>query len=336
MLCSVIGDEAMRFQFLLDDSKLTELEKVKYRQLVYANAAGEESYGMSDSVLMGSLKTLSSLLEKHYGKKVILLIDEYDVPLAKAGEHGYYKEMALLLRNLLQQALKTNDSLYFAVMTGCLRTAKESIFTGLNNPKILSVTTVRFDEYFGFTDDEVKELLTYYGLEQKYEVMKSWYDGYRFGNVDVYCPWDVISYCDELTDDITAEPRDYWINTSGNDVVRRFMEKLGNGLAKRELEALVAGEAVTKEIHEELTYYNLYDSIENIWSVLYMTGYLTCREKPRGKLFQLVIPNMEIRNIFTSQIMERFIEGVEEDKDQLDAFCSALKNGGAAEAEAFR
>ena len=182
---------------------------------------------------MGSLKTLSVLLEKHYARKVIILIDEYDVPLAKAGEHGYYQQMVLLLRNLLQQALKTNESLYFAVLTGCLRVAKESIFTGLNNPKIMSVTTVRFDEYFGFTDEEVKTMLAYYGLEDKYQLIKDWYDGYHFGKADVYCPWDVISYCDELLDNQSAKPRNYWSNTSSNDVVRRFIESVGRWAGKK-------------------------------------------------------------------------------------------------------
>lgn len=209
LFCAVIGNEAMRFQFLLDDNTLSIREREQYKQIIHVDQSGRESFFMSDSVLMGSLKMLSGLLEKHYGQKVILLVDEYDVPLAKAHEHGYYNEMVLLLRNVLQQALKTNDSLYFAVLTGCLRVAKESIFTGLNNLKILSITTVRFDEYFGFTDEEVKQMLEYYGLEKKYETVRDWYDGYRFGNISVYCPWDVISYCDELTDDPSLEPKDY-------------------------------------------------------------------------------------------------------------------------------
>ena len=298
LFCAVIGNEAMRFQFLLDDNTLSIREREQYKQIIHVDQSGRESFFMSDSVLMGSLKMLSGLLEKHYGQKVILLVDEYDVPLAKAHEHGYYNEMVLLLRNVLQQALKTNDSLYFAVLTGCLRVAKESIFTGLNNLKILSITTVRFDEYFGFTDEEVKQMLEYYGLEKKYETVRDWYDGYRFGNISVYCPWDVISYCDELTDDPSLEPKDYWSNTSGNDVVRHFLEKTDSGLTKSEIEALVAGENVAKEIHEELTYNRLYDSIDHIWSVLFMTGYLTYSGKPEGKTYLLKIPNMEIRNIF--------------------------------------
>ncbi len=313
LFCAVIGNEAMRFQFLLDDNTLSIREREQYKQIIHVDQSGRESFFMSDSVLMGSLKMLSGLLEKHYGQKVILLVDEYDVPLAKAHEHGYYNEMVLLLRNVLQQALKTNDSLYFAVLTGCLRVAKESIFTGLNNLKILSITTVRFDEYFGFTDEEVKQMLEYYGLEKKYETVRDWYDGYRFGNISVYCPWDVISYCDELTDDPSLEPKDYWSNTSGNDVVRHFLEKTDSGLTKSEIEALVAGENVAKEIHEELTYNRLYDSIDHIWSVLFMAGYLTYSGKPEGKTYLLKIPNMEIRNIFLEQIMTQFKADVAKD-----------------------
>ncbi len=279
LFCAVIGNEAMRFQFLLDDNTLSIREREQYKQIIHVDQSGRESFFMSDSVLMGSLKMLSGLLEKHYGQKVILLVDEYDVPLTKAHEHGYYNEMVLLLRNVLQQALKTNDSLYFAVLTGCLRVAKESIFTGLNNLKILSITTVRFDEYFGFTDEEVKQMLEYYGLEKKYETVRDWYDGYRFGNISVYCPWDV-------TD---------------------------SGLTKSEIEALVAGENVAKEIHEELTYNRLYDSIDHIWSVLFMAGYLTYSGKPEGKTYLLKIPNMEIRNIFLEQIMTQFKADVAKD-----------------------
>lgn len=230
-----------------------------------------------------SLRTLSDLLYKHYGKKVILLIDEYDVPLSRANDRGYYDQMILLVRGLFEQALKTNDNLYFAVMTGCLRVVRESIFTGLNNLKVLSVTSVKFDEYFGFTDEEVKEMLAYYELTDSYGTVKEWYDGYRFGNVDVYCPWDVINYIDELKDDKTLAPKNYWSNTSSNDVVRHFIEKVGQGLTKREMEALIAGESVEKEIRQELTYDQLYDSVDNIWSVLFTTGYLTQRGKPEGE-----------------------------------------------------
>lgn len=223
MLCSVIGTEAMRFQFLLDSDRLTEKEKSQYNQLTMIDTTNQGSFIMSDSILKGSLKTLSMLLQKHYGTKVIILIDEYDVPLAKANENGYYDQMVTLIRILFEQALKTNDHLQFAVLTGCLRVAKESIFTGLNNPKVLSITSVSFDEYFGFTDEEVKALLEYYGLSDSYSVVKDWYDGYHFGNVDVYCPWDVISYIDERRVDSTLMPKNYWSNTSSNDVVRHFI-----------------------------------------------------------------------------------------------------------------
>ena len=334
VLCSVIAGEALRFYHLLKNSdRLNIVEQRQYDQLVHVDQGNSESFIMPDSVLMGSLKTLSVLLEKHYARKVIILIDEYDVPLAKAGEHGYYQQMVLLLRNLLQQALKTNESLYFAVLTGCLRVAKESIFTGLNNPKIMSVTTVRFDEYFGFTDEEVKTMLAYYGLEDKYQLIKDWYDGYHFGKADVYCPWDVISYCDELLDNQSAKPRNYWSNTSSNDVVRRFIESVGDGLAKSEMEALIAGEAVQKDIHEELTYDNLYSSAENLWSVLFMTGYLTYRGEPGRRRYSLVIPNMEIRDIFKEQIMAMFLEDTARNEKQVKDFCDAVKQGNAPEVE---
>ena len=333
LLCSVIGNEAARFRFLLETDRISELEKELYRQLLVTDPNRQGMYAMPDAVLMGSLKTLSMLLKEYYKTEVIILIDEYDVPLAKASERGYYESMALLIRNLFEQALKTNDSLYFAVMTGCLRVAKESIFTGLNNLKLLSVTSVRFDEYFGFTDEEVRELLRYYGREDRYEAMWEWYDGYRFGNVEVYCPWDVISYCDDLTDDPEAEPRDYWSNTSSNDVIRHFIEKVDHGLTRSEIEALVSGEILTKEIHEDLTYNRLYDSVDHIWSVLFATGYLTQRGKAEGKRYRLAIPNREIRNIFTEQIMTMFKEAVAKDGESLDAFCAALQKGDAREAE---
>lgn len=302
MLCSVIGAEAMRFQFRSESERLTDKEKKQYNQLMMIDESNQESFLMPDAVLKDSLKTLSNLLHRHYGKKVILLIDEYDVPLSKANGKGYYDQMVLLIRGLFEQALKTNDNLYFAVMTGCLRVAKESIFTGLNNLKVLSVTSVRFDEYFGFTDEEVKTMLACYGLTNYYDTVKEWYDGYRFGNVDVYCPWDVINYIDELREDQTLAPKNYWSNTSSNDVVRHFIEKVGQGLAKREIESLIAGESVEKEIHQELTYDQLYDSADNIWSLLFTTGYLTQRGKPEGDLFRLAIPNMEIRKIFTGML----------------------------------
>ena len=334
LLCSVIGNEALRFYELLKSSpKLNEVERRQYEQLVCTDHEQRGSFAMSDSVLMGSLKTLSSLLEKHYEKKVILLIDEYDVPLSKANEQGYYNKMVFLMRNLLQQVLKTNSSLYFAVLTGCLRVAKESIFTGLNNFKIYSITDVRFDEYFGFTDSEVKEMLAYYGQEAKVQTVREWYDGYHFGTLDVYCPWDVISYCDDLIDDKDAAPKNYWINTSGNDVVRHFIEKMGNGVMKGEMEALIDGKEVEKEIHEDLTYHEIYDSVNHLWSMLFMTGYLTKQEPADGDRYKLVIPNLEIRSIFIRQIMAMFKKEVAKDGKLLESFCNALEQGNAAEVE---
>lgn len=326
LLCSVIGVEAMRFETLLMESnQLTATEKACYKQLITVDQNNLERFVMPDSVLMESLKTLSGLLQKHYGKKVIILIDEYDVPLAKANEQGFYDEIIFLIRNLFQQALKTNDSLYFAVLTGCLRVSKESIFTGLNNLKILSITSTRFNEYFGFTDREVREMLTYYGLDFKYDMIKEWYDGYRFGNADVYCPWDVISYCDELTDDPSTEPKDYWSNTSSNDVVKRFL-KMAKTDTRDDIERLIAGEAVVKVINEELTYKELYDKIDHVWSVLFTTGYLTQRDTAKGNIRNLVIPNREIHNIFMTQIRDWMQVKVREDSDKLNTFCNAFRN----------
>ncbi len=325
LVVKVVNEEARRLHFLLDSNRLSPEDKELFSLLLRKE--------MDDETLMFSIRELSELLMKHYGKQVIILIDEYDVPLAKANEQGYYDQMVFLIRNIFEQALKTNENLYFSVLTGCLRVAKESIFTGLNNPKILSITTVRFDEYFGFTDEEVRAMLEYYHFEGKYDAIKEWYDGYRFGNVDVYCPWDVISYCDELMGDPTTIPRDYWSNTSGNDVVRRFIRQADKGVTKREIEMLIAGDTVTKAIKQELTYSNLYDSIDHLWSVLFTTGYLTQRGMADDGRYLLAIPNMEIRNIFKNQIMEMFKEGVEKDGKTLEAFCSALQSGNSAEVE---
>ncbi len=321
----VINEEARRMQLLQESSRLSSEDK----ELHLALMARE----MDDETLIFSIRELSELLYKHYGKKTIILIDEYDVPLAKANEQGYYDEMVLLIRSMFEQALKTNEALYFAVLTGCLRVAKESIFTGLNNPKVFSVSTVRFDEYFGFTDSEVREMLGYYGLEEKYGDIKEWYDGYRFGNVDVYCPWDVISYCDELLDDPELLPRDYWSNTSGNEAVRHFIGQMGNGPTKSELEALTAGETVEKEIREDLTDSRLYESSDNLWSVLFATGYLTRRGTVERNRYALAIPNREIRNIFTDQILALFKEGAGRDGERLKAFCAALAEGKPREVE---
>lgn len=321
LLNKVINEECRRLGFLEESQNLTENEKSIFRELLKSNLA--------EDTLVYSLRELTELLEKHYGQKVIVLIDEYDVPLAKANEHGYYDEMTLLIRNLFENALKTNDSLKFAVLTGCLRVAKESIFTGLNNFKVFPITKVMFDECFGFTDAEVKDMLHYYQQDELYNTVKEWYDGYRFGNVDVYCPWDVINYCDEHLDDPSAKPRNYWSNTSGNDIIQHFITDIysGRDTAKAELERLVNGEAIQKEISEELTYKELYTSIENIWSTLFMTGYLTQRGEAEDNRYNLVIPNREIRNIMTEHIMKMFKSDVSKDGAMVDSFCNALSEG---------
>ena len=325
MAVQVIQSEARRFQYLLESERLTAYEKKVFASLLRAD--------MGEDLLCSSLKIMSELLEKHHGCKVILLIDEYDVPLAKAFERGYYDQMVIFIRNMFEYALKTNDSLKFAVLTGCMRISKESIFTGLNNIKVLSVADVQFDEYFGFTDQEVKDMLDYYGFSDRYDEVKEWYDGYQFGNVGVYCPWDVINYCDTLKADPDAQPRNYWLNTSSNEAVRRFIRESDHAATRREIENLVAGEAITKEIHQELTYKDMYDSIDNFWSFLFKTGYLTQRGKPDGDNFRLVIPNVEIRKIFTSQIMELFKESVPKNGEALRNFCQALRNGDAKSVE---
>lgn len=332
MLCATIGNEAMKFQYLMDSTKLTDREKEQYGLLI--KGGDRIPFEMDEVTLTGSLKTLSLLLEKHHGKQTVLLIDEYDVPLSKASEHGYYKEMAMLIRKLFEQVLKTNESLKLAVLTGCMRISKESIFTGLNNFEVLSVADVRFDEYFGFTDQEVRKLLEYYHLSDKYQQVKEWYDGYQFGNVEVYCPWDVMNYCVTLLADPNAEPQNYWINTSSNEVVRRFIRESDNsGTIRREIEGLVAGECIIKELHQELTYEDMYQTVDNIWSVLFTTGYLTQRGRSEGNIFRLAIPNREIRNIFTTQIMQLFRENVKKDGELLNRFCEALENGNTESAE---
>jgi len=325
MAVRVIIDAAAKFYFLLDSEKLNAHDKAEYQKLLDDT--------MNEGMFGSSLKLLSGMLEKHYGTKVILLIDEYDVPLAKSHANGYYDQMISLIRSLLGEALKTNSSLKLAVLTGCLRISKESIFTGLNNLKVRSVTDVRFDEYFGFTDMEVKTLLQYYGYPDSYDVAKKWYDGYHFGNVDVYCPWDVLNYCDSLLDDKEAQPENYWINTSSNDAVKRFIQESANYTTKREIESLIAGEVITKEIHQELTYPEIYQTIDNIWSLLFTTGYLTRRGKAEGRQMKLAIPNLEIRDIFVTQIMEFFRENVREDGDTLNCFCDALQNKDAENVE---
>ena len=319
-LIKTINEEARRLSVLSDSTELDETDHELLTQL--------KKKEMTNDSLVYSIRELTELLEKHYGSKVIVLIDEYDVPLAKANENGYYDEMVLLIRNLFENALKTNNSLKFAVLTGCLRIAKESIFTGLNNFKVYSITDKSFDETFGFTDAEVKELLRYYGQEKYYETVKEWYDGYRFGNVDVYCPWDVINFCSDHLADPGLEPKNYWANTSGNSVISHFIDSVGKPqkLTRMELEQLVNGGIVQKEINSELTYKDLYSSIDNLWSTLFMTGYLTQRGEPSGNRYNLVIPNREIRNIITNHILKMFKENVKDDGKTVSDLCDALLN----------
>lgn len=318
MLWEVIQKEIRRLQYLLQDDRLSKLDRESLISLTAAEA--------SDTVIQKSLSLLTEILSKYYSRKVILLIDEYDVPLDKAFQHGYYEEMVSLIRGLFGQALKTNGFLQFAVLTGCLRVSKESIFTGLNNFKILSVTDIRFDEHFGFTEAEVVRLLEDYGLEDSLQGIKEWYDGYRFGNVDIYCPWDVISYVDRLSADPQAEPEAFWINTSGNDLVKRFIDK-ADKTTQNEIERLIAGEAIEKAIRLDLTYDELDASIENLWSVLFTTGYLTQTGRAVKGIYKLVIPNREVREVFVLQIQEWFKETTLSDSARISRFCAAFPAG---------
>lgn len=321
----MVGREASRFSFLADSEQLTEDEKEMYLALVKI-CDGE--YSMSGMNLRFSLKVLSQLLYKHYGKKTVILIDEYDVPLDKAFQHGYYKEMVSLIRGIFGEALKTNNYLQFAILTGCLRVSKESIFTGLNNFKILSITDSRFDEQFGFTDEEVSRLLADYHLENHLDETKEWYDGYHFGDTDVYCPWDVINHVDRLLGEPGAEPQSYWINTSGNDLVKRFIDK-ADKTTRNEIEKLIAGESIEKYIRMELTYDEIDNSIDNLWSILFTTGYLTQRGKPERGIYHLVIPNREVREVYILQIQEWFKNTVLHNTEPVKELLCAFENGAA-------
>ena len=322
-LRTVIGDEARRFECLRFSTRLSEDDKEAYAQLTEVGSAQGGVYTMTEDIAAASLKTLSRLLEKHYEKKVILLIDEYDVPLDKAFQGGYYDEMVNLIRSLLGNALKTNSSLYFAVLTGCLRISKESIFTGLNNLKVHTISDVRYDEYFGFTNSDVDELLEFYGLSSYKNVIRDWYDGYCFGNTDVYCPWDVINYCDELRAAPDAEPENYWANTSGNELIRRLLKRADQS-TRNEVEQLINGGSITKTIRQELTYREVEDSIDNVWSVLYSTGYLTCRRRIPGKQMELALPNREVRELFIELVKDWFEETAQADSGRINRFCAAF------------
>ena len=326
-LIKLVNREARRVQFLLDSDRLTAVDKALFSELLDRE--------MEEDTLVSSLQELTELLEIHFGQQVIVLIDEYDVPLAKANQNGYYDEMALLLRNFFENVLKTNDSLEFAVLTGCLRIAKESIFTGLNNFKVYSITDTDYDETFGFVDDEVKKMLKSLNQQDHYEEVKEWYDGYRFGNTDVYCPWDVVNYCADHLTTPNATPKNYWLNTSGNEVINHFIDSVGEPqkLAKTELERLVSGNVVRKRINETITYKELYSSIDNLWSTLFMTGYLTQRGSEDDGRYRLVIPNREIRNIVTDHILSLFQDEVKKDGQMANAFCQALMEGKEKEVE---
>ena len=328
-LKTVIGKEAKRFRFLRESPSLDEKDKITYERLVNVDSKSDANYTMSDATLIDSMNTLSQLLAQHYGQKVILLIDEYDVPLDKAFQAGYYDEMVNLIRNLFGNALKTNDSLYFAVLTGCLRISKESIFTGLNNLKVHTISDVRYDEFFGFTDTDVDELLKFYSLFSYKDITRDWYDGYRFGDTDVYCPWDVINYCDELLADPGAEPENYWANTSGNDLIRLLLKK-ANQTTRNDVERLINGESITKTIRQELTYRDVEASINNIWSVLYSTGYLTCCRRLPGKRMELALPNREVRELFIDLVKDWFEETIQEDSVKINRFCTAFLTGDVA------
>ena len=318
-LCSIIRREALRLEFLLDSDKLTENEKKSLNRIL----TGE----YDDQDIRDSLQMLCTLLEKHYGQKPILLIDEYDVPLDKAYYHGYYPQMIDLIRAMFQSALKTNSSLFFAVLTGCLRVSKESIFTGLNNLMVHSISDPSFDEYFGFTDEEVGKMLSDYGLEAHHQEAREWYDGYRFGGQDVYCPWDVINYVYALRVDPQAEPKAYWLNTSGNAMVRELISKSADGTTQMEIERLIEGETITKTLNEQLTHNEIRSSIGNIWSLLYMTGYLTTAQKPSGGRYALRIPNREVRQIYMQQVLSWFEDKASAETDKLTNLYAAFETG---------
>ena len=322
MLRRMIGKEAMRFQFLMQSENLTEIEKSQYRALVNTDKTG--AFTMPDELLKDSLQMLSQLLQKHYHQSVVILIDEYDVPLDKAYQSGYYDAMVELIRVLFGNAFKTNSSLYLAVLTGCLRISKESIFTGLNNFNVYTVKDVQYKEYFGFTDNEVKALLKYYGFTDKYNRIKEWYNGYRFGDLDIYCPWDVVSYCHALKMNPLTEPQNYWVNTSSNSIIRSFLGR-ANATMKNEIEQLINGKTVKKRIHQELTYRDLDSRQDHLWSILFTTGYLTQCGTQTGDVTELVIPNKEIQWIFVEQIRDWFDDETIKNRERLENFCRAFE-----------
>ena len=332
-MVSIIGDTALQYSFLKDSEKLSDAEKLHYNQLIHAGGAGENDYIMSNRTLEKGLFELSALLRKHFNQKVIILIDEYDVPLDKARFHDYYDEMVTLIRNMFGAALKTNDNLAFAVLTGCLRISKESIFTGLNNFKVNSITSNTSDEAFGFTEENVRALLDYYELSSHASEIKKWYDGYKIGNSDIYCPWDVINYCSDLYSGNRKFPIDYWSNSSGNAIVRDFV-KIATGETIGEIERLVAGETIQKKIKEDLTYRDIDNDIDNLWSVLFSTGYLTGTvDEDDGRTYNLYIPNLEVHELFVDQISTWFKYKVRGDLSSAEEFYNAMFEGNPEEME---
>ena len=326
-LVDIMNNNAAEFSFLQNSDSLTDYEKERFIKLLDDQ--------MNQKIMGSSMLWLTKLLEKHYNKKVVVLIDEYDVPLAKAHENGYYDKMVRLIRNMFGNVLKTNNSLAFAVLTGCLRIAKESIFTGLNNFKVYSITDEEFDETFGFTGEEVQEMLAYYGLSSCFDKVKEWYDGYRFGNTDVYCPWDVVNYCSDHQNRPNAEMKNYWMNTSGNEVISHFIDSINDPhmLTKSELELLVSGETVVKRVDEMITYKELYSNIDNLWSTLFMTGYLTQRGKEMDGRYHLAIPNREICNIIVERVLALFRKDVSKNAKLLNGFCNAMLESDSATVE---
>lgn len=326
-LVDIMNNSAAEFSFLQNSDSLTDYEKERFIKLLDDQ--------MNQKIMGSSMLWLTKLLEKHYNKKVVVLIDEYDVPLAKAHENGYYDKMVRLIRNMFGNVLKTNNSLAFAVLTGCLRIAKESIFTGLNNFKVYSITDEEFDETFGFTGEEVQEMLSYYGLSSCFDKVKEWYDGYRFGNTDVYCPWDVVNYCSDHQNRPNAEMKNYWMNTSGNEVISHFIDSINDPhmLTKSELELLVSGETVVKRVDEMITYKELYSNIDNLWSTLFMTGYLTQRGKEMDGRYHLAIPNREICNIIVERVLALFRKDVSKNAKLLNGFCNAMLESDSANVE---
>ncbi len=335
MLRRTISNEALRFLFLRESDKLAEEDRQNYNELV--RLCNMENPALQDEALKNSLHTLSQLLWKHYGQRTIILIDEYDVPLDKAYQAGYYDEMVTLIRGLFGQALKTNDSLFMAVLTGCLRISKESIFTGLNNFKVNTVKDVLYNEYFGFTDEEVRSMVEYYGFAEQYDAIKKWYDGYRFGNLGIYCPWDVVNYCVDFRCGNAVRPQNYWVNTSSNSIIRKFLEKADKS-TKTEIEKLINGDRVKKKIRQELTYRDLDSGLDNLWSILFTTGYLTQRseeydEETDTVTTELVIPNREIRWVYMQQIQDWFQDETRRDSRKLEGFCRAFEENDASAIE---